>query len=463
MKNQYLILMLQFASILFAYVIFFQIGRKYQKNTDKELKAQNTTVQAGILGLLALLLGFTFNMALQNATGLWIYILGFSTFLLLFCFFGTRKTKIYNSNIPRLTLAITLTISLSGISTSLSAQTNINTQEIYLLDRNDFNPYVEFTSTDITDMFNPEESSKYPSVNLFDGYLKTCWVAGSAETHINPVLYIKLPDKIDVDEIILNIFSGYGKSKNLYYANARPHKINLTLFAAVYPEGFSTEVANLYVMEKYPLNKTINLADTFDVQSFPLNFDKKELLAFQKRVLTQAKNFSGREYKRFAGYGLPESYTSSYIMKIEIMDFYPGTKYDDICISEIFFNDRFVTHYPDKFYETLNVYIKDDNTLLADYKDKKGIVICKDTASVFTYIEWPENENWAILNYVPNDQVGEGSRIEEIYSLIDLKNREIVDLKFEKCTGTSVMFKILSKEDNGKVYIENKKFKIELK
>jgi len=65
-QNSILIVGLLFASILFAYEIFFRIGRKYQKNTDKELKAQNTTVQAGILGLLALLLGFTFNMALQR-------------------------------------------------------------------------------------------------------------------------------------------------------------------------------------------------------------------------------------------------------------------------------------------------------------------------------------------------------------------------------------------------------------
>ena len=347
---------------------------------------------------------------------------------------------------------------------NLLAQQENEWQEIFLLDKNDFNnPYVEFVSNDIKDFFNPEAENPYPSTNLFDGYLKTCWVAGSAKTNKNSILYVKLPDKIDVDKIILNIFSGYGKGKNLYYANARPHKIKLSLFAAVYPEGFSTEVVSLYVMKKYPLNKIINLADTFDVQSFPLSLDKKELLKFQKEVLTKAENFSGPEYNKFAGYSLPESYSSSFILKMEITDSYPGTKYDDVCISEIFFNDRFITHYPDKYYKALNVYIKDDNTLLADYADKKGVVIYKDTLSVFTYVEWSENENWAILLYVPNDELGEGSRIEEIYSLIDLKNREIVESKFEKCTGISVMFQILSNEDNGKVYMENEKFRIELK
>ena len=65
-QNSIIIVGLLFASILFAYEIFFRIGRKYQKKTDVEVKAQNNTIQAGILGLLALLLGFTFNMALQR-------------------------------------------------------------------------------------------------------------------------------------------------------------------------------------------------------------------------------------------------------------------------------------------------------------------------------------------------------------------------------------------------------------
>lgn len=415
-----------------------------------------------IFPIIISIFGILTGLVLHNATGLWIYILGFSVLLLLSCFF-CKKTKIDHSNVPILILAITLTLSLVGISTSLSAQTNNNLQEIYLLDKNDFNSYVEFVSTDIKDMFKPEESSKYPSMNLFDGYLKTCWVVGSAKKNKNSILYVKLPDKIDVDKIILNIFSGYGKNKNLYYANARPHKIKLSLFAAVYPKGFSTEVASLYVMGKYPLNKTINLADVFDVQSFPLNFDKEELLAFQKGVLTQVKNFPSQEYKRFAGYSLPESFTSSFILKMEIMDSYSGTKYDDICISEIFFNDRFITPYPDKYAEILNVYVKHDNALLADYKGQKGVVLYKDPSSVFTMVDWIKRGNFAILHYVPNDEVGIGSRIDEHYSLIDLKNRNIVDSELKKCTGNFTSFYLFEKGDDGKIYLDNGQFKIELK
>lgn len=64
--NSILIVAFLFAFILIAYEIFFHVGRRYQQKTDQEVKAQVSSIQAGILGVLALLLGFTFSMALQR-------------------------------------------------------------------------------------------------------------------------------------------------------------------------------------------------------------------------------------------------------------------------------------------------------------------------------------------------------------------------------------------------------------
>jgi hypothetical protein len=44
----------------------FRIGRFVQKHTDSEIKALTGSIQASVLGLLALLLGFTFSMAMQR-------------------------------------------------------------------------------------------------------------------------------------------------------------------------------------------------------------------------------------------------------------------------------------------------------------------------------------------------------------------------------------------------------------
>lgn len=349
---------------------------------------------------------------------------------------------------------LTLFLSLSGFSTSLSAQTNNNIQEIYLLDKSDFNPYVEFVSTDITDMFNPEKSSKYPSLNLFDACFNTCWVLGSFKTDRQETLFVKFPEEIGLDKIILNIFSGYGKSKSLFMQNARPKKIRLSIFAAYYPEGYVTEVAVPYLIKKYS-EKNIELSDTFGVQSFSLGLNKNKVMDFYVKKRNDCKSFRGDNNIKIVD--------TTFVLKMEIVDVYKGTKYDDICISEIFFNNRFITPQSDKYAEILNVYVKNDNALLVDYKGQNGLVLYKDTSSVFTMVDWIEMENFAILHYVPNDEIGIGSRIEEHYALIDLKNKNIVDREFKKCTGDFTSFYLFEKDDDGRLYLNNEQFKIELK
>ena len=59
------------ASVLFLVIVLFnevgfRIGRFVQEHTDSEIKALTGSIQASILGLLALLLGFTFSMAMQR-------------------------------------------------------------------------------------------------------------------------------------------------------------------------------------------------------------------------------------------------------------------------------------------------------------------------------------------------------------------------------------------------------------
>lgn len=372
-------------------------------------------------------------------------------------------------NLTKLIIHIGCFVVLIFISSqSLQAQAEIKISEISLMDaapNYELSPFTyDFTSTDIKDFFNPENNGNYPSVNLFDGYLKTCWVAGSSKTDKHSMLYIKIPTNIDIEDAILNIFSGYGKNKQLYFKNSRPKKIKISIFSAFHPEGFSTEVVSMYITKKLPLDKEIELSDTFGVQSFRLDLDKKTLLSFQKEALIKCKSYAGENYKQLSKANTPKPFTPSFILKIEITDVYPGTKYDDICISELFFNDRFITPYPDRYNEIKNVYIANDNTLLVDYINKKGVIIYKDTSSVFTMVDWPKSSNWAILNFVPNDEVGIGSRIQEHYSLIDLKHGKIVDAELEKCTGISPMFQTIEKNENGKIFITNDgKYKIELK
>ncbi len=55
-----------FAAIVIFNELGFRVGRYIQTRTDTEVKALTGAIQASILGLLALLLGFTFSMSMQR-------------------------------------------------------------------------------------------------------------------------------------------------------------------------------------------------------------------------------------------------------------------------------------------------------------------------------------------------------------------------------------------------------------
>jgi len=58
-----------FVVIILCNEIGFRLGRFVQEHTDSELKTLTGSIQASVLGLLALLLGFTFSMAMQRYDG----------------------------------------------------------------------------------------------------------------------------------------------------------------------------------------------------------------------------------------------------------------------------------------------------------------------------------------------------------------------------------------------------------
>ena len=60
-------------TLFFAMLLFneigFRVGRFVQEHTDSEVKALTGSIQASVLGLLALMLGFTFSMSMQRYDG----------------------------------------------------------------------------------------------------------------------------------------------------------------------------------------------------------------------------------------------------------------------------------------------------------------------------------------------------------------------------------------------------------
>ncbi len=342
---------------------------------------------------------------------------------------------------------------LLGNAHFVFSQSKNANDNIFLIEKGDYNTYVEFFSTDIKDFFKPEESNTYPSINLFDGDLKSCWVLGSTNKLSNSVLLIKVPEEIPIDKLILNICSGYAKSKSLYLENARPKKIEVSIFAA-YNSGIeNTEVASKYKIVMYSKKRQIILKDTFGIQSFPLNFDEHDLINFRNNNTLNPSLSADTNIKKS---------DLSFIIKLEVKDIYRGSKYNDICISEIFFNNRFITQALHKLHPTDSVYIQNDNTLVVDYQDGKSVIIYKDTSSTFTLLVWNKHSKWAILHYVKNDELGTNSRNEELYLLFDLENMKTVNTTLQKCTGIYDT-PLFLKDNKGNLYIDNNKYNIQLK
>jgi hypothetical protein len=120
-------------------------------------------------------------------------------------------------------------------------------------------------------------SGKYPTSNMTDFDLQSAWVEGANGLGIGEWITVNFDKTYMVAELI--IFPGYGKSEELFYANGRLKEVELRF-------GESS--------------KTFTFADGFYAQSISINANISNL-------------------------------------KIIVKDAYPGTKYEDVCISEIMF------------------------------------------------------------------------------------------------------------------------------
>ena len=259
-------------------------------------------------------------------------------------------------------------------------------------------------------------NKKYPPQNLFDSKLHTCWVSGTSEKDNISCLYLKLPD---LNSLTINIFPGYGKSKALFYQNARPKKLKFTIYAAINPEGYVSEISTLYKAIKTPYTQIVDVSDSFNIQSFKLTVSEKDIAEFKEKAQKQYNN----------EFNIPQSH-ACLILKMEIINIYEGSKYNDICISEVFFNDCLIAFHPTSTKAINNLYLNEsENALLADDENNKEIVIYSDTLSVLQIIEISKDKRWAIILSMPAAIEG---RTATNYLLFDIINKKKVTPRIEE-------------------------------
>lgn len=131
------------------------------------------------------------------------------------------------------------------------------------------------TSSELLDV--NKSSYYYSKYNIIDTDIKTAWVESSEGFGIEEWIEIELFDTLEITSI--GLFSGYGKSENLFFNNCRIKELEIL---------FSNNVI-----------KRINLEDIYKFQRFKFCPVKTSFI------------------------------------KLKIKDIYKGEKYSDLCISEL--------------------------------------------------------------------------------------------------------------------------------
>jgi hypothetical protein len=263
---------------------------------------------------------------------------------------------------------------------------------------------------------NQVASESYPPAHVFDGKLSTCWVYSTSDS-MQAYIYLKVPN---VKEPVLNLIGGYSKSSALFRANGRPAELQLSIYQAHQPNGMVSETGLGYQIFPILLNKTIELPDSLQLTSIPLTLTNKHFL------------------KKLKGDSFPSDSTeqSTYILRLSFTKNYAGNKYSDNCLSELFFNDRFIRPLHQAAPSIDTVYTnKQETALYYTNSDGKQVQVYSDTTSILQLVELSPTKRWAVVIGMPREAEG---RVETTYHLVDLWNRECVDEEFAKATGDYV-------------------------
>jgi len=182
-----------------------------------------------------------------------------------------------------------------------------------------------------------QPSDKYARANLFDGRLDSSWVEGADGDGIGEYVYVAVDtsgavsyDRLSKDpslgiEIMLSLRNGYCKNESLFMKNGRVKRARISVFDASigYDGGPMDAVTVRCGPPEHIYDGEIELVDSMDEQSF---------------------NFTVRP--RFGDVHGPYSGVILCVLRLEILEVYKGTAYEDTALSELRAPSRLSTMRP---------------------------------------------------------------------------------------------------------------------
>ncbi|MEW5722625.1 MAG: hypothetical protein AB1896_05935 [Thermodesulfobacteriota bacterium] len=170
----------------------------------------------------------------------------------------------------------------------------------------------------------PYEFGPYGGHNLFDKNPATCWAEGRPGPGLGEALYVG----VNKYERTVHILNGYHKSPDLFHKNNRVRQLRLTMFAGFFRPDRTTEIFLSFDAVPYPRAELVTLEDSRRPQEITLPWDWTDLETFMYEAAPSRP--PAEEVP-----GVPKDLEEKYILRLEILQVYPGSQYDDTCLSEL--------------------------------------------------------------------------------------------------------------------------------
>lgn len=298
-----------------------------------------------------------------------------------------------------------------------------------------------YTCSSELDAVDPYEGlGAYGAHNLLDRDMTTAWSEGAEGDGIGEYVII---DAGKILQEVMLFRNGYQKTGDLFEANGRVKKLRMTLYVGYMIPGDVTELYAYSNMVPFGEPVEIGLEDNGGVQQVPIPYDREDVEKFQQEQL--------EAFLREAASRVAELQSTArdpgagpvmkLFLKLEILEVYKGSRYEDTCISDIWFG-KYIRRELKSIPEELDIedVIKDDDEgivyvvtmdgqkfLLADeaiLSEAEDLV-----PGVYLYLEImdisPDLE-WVQVDHMYRQEVE--SRIEEIPHLYSTRYLTEVDL-----------------------------------
>jgi hypothetical protein len=170
---------------------------------------------------------------------------------------------------------------------------------------------------------------RYGAHNLFDNDHCTCWAEGITGDGVGEFVYFEIEKGINRIWIV----NGYGKSKDLFNKNNRVKKLKANVYVGINKSGDATELGLYFQSVKLEDEAELSLDDKMEEQAITFPFDWSKIRALRTKALKDymVRYGEGEEGRRIEKKDLEVVY----LLWLEIVEVYKGSKCDDCCVSEI--------------------------------------------------------------------------------------------------------------------------------